>query len=111
MSSNTFPTANKTFSVSRNVIVNKQQTLQLISSNESVSLKDTQSYIDQKAGGDVFTGIYQGTTFTNTIIQIGDILTDNVEVDADNKPVKYVVTGKTIFIFYAKLHLTRSKLG
>ena len=111
MSTGQFPTANKTFSVARNVIVNKQVVSEDISDSESISLKDTQGYIEQKEGGDVFSGIYQATTFADTVIQIADILTDNVETDADGKPIKYVVTGKTIYLFYSKLHLTRSKLG
>lgn len=115
-----WPGANKTFSVYRRNQTVKQgnNTVPVaagattpIATGISLLLKDQSGMVQTDKGGATFQGMYLGTTFIDTLIMIGDILADEVEVDRFGLPVRYEVQGKTIGALSTKMHLRRTEIG
>lgn len=122
-----FPLANNTFSVyprnqntkvGNNTVPVAPSAAGPVATGESVLIRDLQGVIVNGKGVVVFDGVYRAATHWDTVINLGDILADeaemtgNVTKTGEPIPVKYEVTGKTVYgKFYSKLHLKRTDVG
>jgi hypothetical protein len=104
--SSSFPLANHTFTVNRRIPGVSTATMMVSGLSVLIDMKN--GWVDTSKGGQMVTGIYEGTCSKNAGVLVKDILVDENDLNVRDEAISYEIVDCFVDALFTNLILRRT---